>query len=371
MSDYTKTVDFAAKDALPTGNAAKAAKGTEVDTEFENIAIAIATKYDSTDRGAASGIASLDGSGLILPTELPVATTTAAGALETATTGEAAALSVTDKILTPGVLDSGISAWAGANGGVVEHLNNLADPGDDRILYWNEGSNTTTWLDIGAGLTISGSVLSVFESNVDHDTLQNYVANEHIDMSTITITAGDGLSYSSGGSNLTADSTIDVDISSLADIEIPDLAAVDAIMVDDSGVLKRMEVQNMGVRVVPISVAQTFSLTDANRLQLLIGSTDRAWDIPTNATVAFNIGTVIYLGSRDDGEITISPSTSAVRLTSVLGTDVGPTAGDRTVLGVFRSVANDLTRSRVPFNATIAPPHAPPTDSSGTTTCAI
>jgi len=48
MSNYTKTVNFAAKDALTTGDANKVVKGTEIDTEFNNIATAVATKYDST-----------------------------------------------------------------------------------------------------------------------------------------------------------------------------------------------------------------------------------------------------------------------------------------------------------------------------------
>ena len=46
MSDYTKSTDFASKDSLPSGNAAKIVKGTEIDTEFNNIAVAIATKAD-------------------------------------------------------------------------------------------------------------------------------------------------------------------------------------------------------------------------------------------------------------------------------------------------------------------------------------
>jgi hypothetical protein len=46
MSNYTKTVDFAAKDTLPTGNAGKIVKGTEINTEFANIATAVATKAD-------------------------------------------------------------------------------------------------------------------------------------------------------------------------------------------------------------------------------------------------------------------------------------------------------------------------------------
>ena len=47
MSNYTKTTNFAAKDALVSGNPAKVVKGTELDTEFNNIATAVATKSDS------------------------------------------------------------------------------------------------------------------------------------------------------------------------------------------------------------------------------------------------------------------------------------------------------------------------------------
>jgi hypothetical protein len=49
MSNYTKSTNFAAKDALASGNAAKIVKGTEIDTEFDNIAVAIATKADSAN----------------------------------------------------------------------------------------------------------------------------------------------------------------------------------------------------------------------------------------------------------------------------------------------------------------------------------
>lgn len=48
MSDYTKATDFAAKDSLPSGNAAKVVKGTEIDDEFAAIQTAIATKLDTT-----------------------------------------------------------------------------------------------------------------------------------------------------------------------------------------------------------------------------------------------------------------------------------------------------------------------------------
>ena len=48
MANYTKTTNFAAKDALAPGNASKVVKGTEIDTEFTNIQTAIATKVDGT-----------------------------------------------------------------------------------------------------------------------------------------------------------------------------------------------------------------------------------------------------------------------------------------------------------------------------------
>jgi hypothetical protein len=47
MTNYTKTTDFAAKDALPSGNSAKIVKGSEIDTEFNNIATASATKANA------------------------------------------------------------------------------------------------------------------------------------------------------------------------------------------------------------------------------------------------------------------------------------------------------------------------------------
>jgi len=49
MSNYTKTTNFATKDSLPSGNAAKIVRGTEIDTEFNNIATASATKANSAD----------------------------------------------------------------------------------------------------------------------------------------------------------------------------------------------------------------------------------------------------------------------------------------------------------------------------------
>jgi microcystin-dependent protein len=46
MTDYVKSTAFSSKDTLPSGNALKIVKGTELDTEFNNLAVSVATKAD-------------------------------------------------------------------------------------------------------------------------------------------------------------------------------------------------------------------------------------------------------------------------------------------------------------------------------------
>jgi hypothetical protein len=49
MSNYTVATDFAAKDALATGDTNKLVKGTEISAEFDAIAVATNSKADSAD----------------------------------------------------------------------------------------------------------------------------------------------------------------------------------------------------------------------------------------------------------------------------------------------------------------------------------
>jgi hypothetical protein len=47
MADYSKITNFTTKDTLPTGNASKIVKGTEIDNEFNAISSAIASKANT------------------------------------------------------------------------------------------------------------------------------------------------------------------------------------------------------------------------------------------------------------------------------------------------------------------------------------
>jgi hypothetical protein len=74
MSNYTKTVNFATKDNLSPGNPLKIVKGTEIDTEYNNIATAVATKTDNSAAAITGG--TIDGAAI-------GGTTPAAGAFTT------------------------------------------------------------------------------------------------------------------------------------------------------------------------------------------------------------------------------------------------------------------------------------------------
>lgn len=69
MTTYTKSTDFASKDALLTGNPSKVVKGVEINTEFDNIAAADATSLK------ASGALGTPSSGTLTnATGLPIST---------------------------------------------------------------------------------------------------------------------------------------------------------------------------------------------------------------------------------------------------------------------------------------------------------
>jgi len=86
MSNYVQSTNFATKDALSSGNPLKIVKGTEINTEFANIAIAVATKGDTNANttGTAGG---LSGSPSITVTSVTVGSATnALGSSTTNTT---------------------------------------------------------------------------------------------------------------------------------------------------------------------------------------------------------------------------------------------------------------------------------------------
>jgi len=99
---------------------------------------------------------------------------------------------------------AGTGIAVNANDVALSHLGiqSLADPGGDRILFWDDSETKTDWLQLANEVIITGTTLSV-----DHDACTNFVANEHIDHTAVTLTAGDGLT---GGGDISANRTFTV-----------------------------------------------------------------------------------------------------------------------------------------------------------------
>lgn len=188
MADYSQVNDYSAKDALATGNPLKLIKGSDVDAEFSAISTAISSKFDSTD---------------------------------IATAGEAQAGVDNTVIITPARL----TAWAQNDAGVVEDLQALSDPGADRILFWDESADDTTFLTVGTGLSITDTTITVDETAF-----------------TVDMIAGNGLS---GGGTTSTDRTFDLDFNELASLT-PVAADILAIAdISDTNTVKQATIADL------------------------------------------------------------------------------------------------------------------------------
>ena len=131
MSNYTKTTDFEAKDSLPSGNTGKIIRGSEFETEFDNISTAIATKADlasptfsgtinitsaSINDGSVTITGFLDEDDMATNSASHVPTQQSVKAyVDSSTSGtvtETGTQTLTNKTLTSPVIDTGVSGTA-------------------------------------------------------------------------------------------------------------------------------------------------------------------------------------------------------------------------------------------------------------------
>ena len=150
MSNYTKSTNFASKDNLSSGNPLKIVKGTEIDTEFNNIATAIATKLDS---------ASTTGSGNIVLATSPTLVTPALGTpsalVGTNITGTAAALNI------GGTAATATNLAGGSNGTIpyqsASGTTQMLAAGSSGQFLQSQGAGAPTWVTTVATATIPRS----------------------------------------------------------------------------------------------------------------------------------------------------------------------------------------------------------------------
>jgi hypothetical protein len=184
MSNYTKTTDFAAKDTLTSGDAGKIIRGSEFETEFDDIAEAIATKADTASPTFTGTVTIPTATVTTFSLGGTTVTSTAAelnildGVTSTATelnildgvTATTAELNILDGV-TVGASDINLLANAGTNAGVILTKAGTQNVSNKTILS-STGDFTTLECDsFTAGTSNAFTVTSVGKVNTS-----NYIA---------------------------------------------------------------------------------------------------------------------------------------------------------------------------------------------------
>ena len=315
MSDYIPQTTFSTKDGLTTGNPEKIILGADFDVEFVELGARSADKEDSSNKGAANGFCGLDASSLVPVANLPVATVTAIGALEIATTLEAETLTADDKIVTPLKL----SEVFADNDAVLEDLQALTSQAADSIYGWDLSATAAIGYTPSEGIQIVATNLLLDFSSmtaatpVGADTVAFYDATDSthkkatitaleaaltpanmiggVDPTTVVYTAGEGLVYSVGGTDLATTSTFDLDVTNLTAIDSASLAPADEYVLYDASATehKKVAIQAVGP-VITESATQSIALTDGNGIRLNTGTVEDTMTIDAVATTAYPIG---------------------------------------------------------------------------------
>ena len=120
--------------------------------------------------------------------------------------------------------------FVSALGGGTMSSFNITDGSTSQQI--DNGEDITFADGTGAEFVVSATntiTVNSVDSEIDHNSLSNFVANEHIDHSSVSISAGDGLS---GGGTIASTRTLNVDINGASDLAAP--ATGDELLISDA-----------------------------------------------------------------------------------------------------------------------------------------
>ncbi len=310
MSDYSKTTNFTAKDSLATGDSNKLIKGAEHDTEYDAIAVAVATKHDSSDY---------------------------------ASQAEAEAESSTSKIISPGRL----AQWADYNGGMIGDIQALADPGADALLGWDDGAGVAIGFTLGDGLEFSGTTVRLEHLGIGD--LEDAGADKILfwddgASATAWLAATNGLSISGTNLSITDQSvsatvpvkltngTLGWDASSITELVGSGVSqSADGWLVNNAGVLNVVPYDQMAVLVKAGETTGTLAMADANTIMEF--NATATLTIPLNASVAFEIGTIVLLVMDHASQALTVTAAASVTLGSIYHPGGTEAASDTVIAG--------------------------------------
>ena len=126
-------------------------------------------------------------------------------------------------------------------------LQSLTSPGADRLMFWDHSELALKWLTASTGLSITGTTLTTNDSQIAHNSLSGYAADNHIAHSGVSVIAGTGMS---GGGTIATDRTLNCTITqytdALARAAMPTTTLGDLITGGASGAVQRLGVGSEG-----------------------------------------------------------------------------------------------------------------------------
>ena len=211
-----------------------------------------------------------------------------------------------------------------------------------------------TNLAASTGVTLSGDTLTTNDSQIVHDNLSGFVANEHIDHSAVSIASGTGLT---GGGNITSTRTLAIDatVATLSGTQTLTNKTINAsnntLSNIGNGSLSNSSV-NYGGITVALGASDTtpaFNLTDATGLPILAGTTGtlslaRGGTGATSASAARGTLNVDVAGTDNSTNVTLVTSSHNYLSISGQAITLGPIdIGDDTNLagGIGVDLTND------------------------------